>query len=86
MAERCTRSEQEIREKSHRLIGRIVTRADCTQEARNDRHRLLGYYFPRQNETRDAGYRLLGKGNSLAALIWQDWTERQEKRKSSPPA
>jgi hypothetical protein len=82
MAERCTRSVQEFRDKSHRLIGRIVTRPDFTQEARNDRHRLLGYYSPSQDETRDARYRLLGKGNSLSALIWQDWTERQERRRS----
>jgi hypothetical protein len=62
-------SEQELRDSSGRLLGKIREQNNGKYEGRDAAGRLKGTYDPRSNETRDASGRLVGKGNMLAALI-----------------
>ena len=66
----CTPLTEEIRDPGHRLMGTIRTQRDCLLEAHDRSGRLLGRYSPRSRETRDAGGRLVSRGNTLPALIW----------------
>lgn len=62
-------ADQELRDRSNRLIGKIKQRSDGKMEGRDASNRLKGTYDPRTNETRDASNRVVGKGNLLATLI-----------------
>jgi hypothetical protein len=66
----CAPLTEEIRDARQRLVGIIRTQRDCTLEARDRSGRFLGSYSPRSRETRDAGGRLVSRGNTLAALVW----------------
>lgn len=61
--------DQQIRDRNHRLLGTIKTLPSGKQEIRDRNFRLLGSYDPKANETRDANFRLIAKGNVLAALL-----------------
>lgn len=62
-------ADQELRDRSNRLLGRIKQRSDGKLEGRDASNRLKGIYNPKNNETRDPNNRLVGKGNLLSALI-----------------
>jgi hypothetical protein len=62
-------ADQELRDKSNRLLGKIKTLKNGTQELRDSSNRLKGRYDPKKNETRDPSNRLVGKGNLLTTLL-----------------
>jgi hypothetical protein len=62
-------ADQELRDSSNRLIGKISTSSNGKQEIRDASNRLKGSYDPKSNETRDSSNRLVGKGNLLATLL-----------------
>ena len=66
----CAPKTEEIRDAQNRLVGTMRTQADCTLEARDRVGWFLGRYSPRSRETRDVGGRLVSRGNTLAALVW----------------
>lgn len=58
----------EIRDPQGRLIGTIT--CDSRRcEARNAKMVLKGYYIIKSNETRDAQWRLVARGNVLSSLL-----------------
>jgi hypothetical protein len=62
-------TDQQIRDRSNRLMATIRTVSGGKQEIRDPSNRLLGTFDPRSNETRDPSNRLVAKGNVLASLI-----------------
>ena len=58
-----------IRNRSFQLMGFVETRSDGTQVAKDRNHRILGYFNPKSNDTRDATYKVIGRGNLLSSLI-----------------
>jgi hypothetical protein len=62
-------SDQQIRDKSNKLMATIKTTSSGKQEIRDPSNRLLGTFDPRSNETRDPSNRLVAKGNVLTSLI-----------------
>lgn len=62
-------SIETIKDTYYRIVGYIETRADGTQVAKDARYRIVGYFDPRRNETKDAHYRLVGRGNFLSSLL-----------------
>jgi hypothetical protein len=62
-------AEQHIRDKNHRLLATIKTLPSGKQEIRDPAFHLLGTFDPKSNETRDANFRLVAKGNVLSSLI-----------------
>jgi hypothetical protein len=61
--------DQQIRDKSGRLMATIRAASAGKQEIRDPSGRLLGTYNPRLNETRDPSGQLVAKGNVLSSLI-----------------
>lgn len=61
----------ELRDRQGRLLGTIVHRRDGTREARDRQGRLAATYHPKSNETRDRTGKLLTKGESLAAFLFE---------------
>lgn len=62
-------SNQELRDKSNKIIGRIKTLSNGKLELRDDKNFLKGTYDPKQNETRDHKNNIYGKGNLLTKLL-----------------
>jgi len=62
-------SRQTIQDKNFRTLGYIETMPDGRQKALDKQFRTLGYYDPKRNETQDAQFRTLMKGNTLSALV-----------------
>lgn len=62
-------ADQELRDRSGRLLGRIKTLSSGKLEIRDASGRLKGTYDPSNNETRDSSGRLFGKGNFLSNLL-----------------
>jgi hypothetical protein len=62
-------ADQELRDKSNKLLGKIKQLSNGKLEGRDASNRLKGTYDPKSNETRDSSNRLIGKGNMLAILI-----------------
>ncbi len=62
-------SKQELRDRSGRLIGAVITRNDGKHEGRDASGHLKGTYDPKNKETRDSSGRLIGKGDMLSSLI-----------------
>jgi len=62
-------ADQELRDKSGKLIGKIKTQTTGKLEVRDVAGRLKGTYDPKADQTRDPIGRLVGKGNMLASLI-----------------
>lgn len=62
-------ADQELRDRTNRLLGTIKQRSDGKFEGRDRVNHVVGTYDPKTNETRDSSNRLVGKGNLLASLI-----------------
>ena len=62
-------TDQILRDRNNRLLGKIKQRSDGRLEGRDASNRLKGTYDPKKDETRDSSNRLVGKGNMLATLI-----------------
>lgn len=62
-------ADQDLRDKSGRLLGKVKTLSDGTLELRNQSGNLMGKYNPKHNETRDNMGSLVGKGNLLMTLL-----------------
>ena len=62
-------ADQQIRDKSNRLLATIKTLSSGKQEIRDPSNHLLGTYDPKSNETRDPSNHLVAKGNVLSSLI-----------------
>jgi hypothetical protein len=59
----------DIRDSRGKLLGKIKELSSGKREARNASGRLCGTYDPKNDVTRDASGRLIGKGDQLARLI-----------------
>lgn len=59
-----------IRDRQYRLLGYIETDRRGRKRALNARFQTVGYFDPARNETRDAAYKLVARGDGLSALIW----------------
>lgn len=62
-------ADQELRDRSNRLLGKIKTLSNGKLEIRDASNRLKGTYDPKSNVTRDSSNRLVGKGNLLTTLL-----------------
>ena len=62
-------ADQELRDRSGKLLGRIRILSGGKLEARDASGVLKGTYDPKANETRNASGTLVGKGNFLSSLI-----------------
>ena len=62
-------SKHELRDRNNRLLGTIRQLPNGKHEGRDANGRLVGTYDPSTDQTRDASYRLVGKGDTLAVLI-----------------
>lgn len=62
-------ADQQIRDRTNKLVATIRTMSSGKLEVRDARNRLLGTYDPRINETRDATNRLVARGNVLTSLV-----------------
>jgi hypothetical protein len=62
-------ADQELRDRTGRLLGKIKTLSNGKMELRDHTGRLKGHYDTKRNETRDHSGRLVGKGNLLATLL-----------------
>lgn len=62
-------ADQELRDKSNRLLGKIKTLSNGKLELRDASNRLKGTYDPKTNDTRDPSNRLVAKGNMLTTLL-----------------
>ncbi|RYD77926.1 MAG: hypothetical protein EOP84_14935 [Verrucomicrobiaceae bacterium] len=62
-------ADQELRDRSGRLVGKTRELPDGRLEGRDARGNLCGHYDSDRNETRDRSGNLVGKGNLLATLI-----------------
>jgi hypothetical protein len=62
-------SNQDLRDRGGKLIGRINEVAGTKLEGRDAAGRLKGTYNSKTDETRDAAGRLVGKGNQLSSVI-----------------
>jgi hypothetical protein len=62
-------SEQQLRDRNGKYLGKINTLASGRLEIRDPVGRLMGTYDPKTDQTKDPVGRLLGKGNQLASLL-----------------
>lgn len=62
-------STETIKDSHYRTLGFIETRGDGTQVGKDSHYRVLGTYNPKTNETKDAHYHVVSRGNLLASLI-----------------
>lgn len=62
-------ADQELRDRSGKLIGKIKTTSSGKLEGRDATGKLKGSYDPKTDQTRDHTGRLIGKGNLLSSLI-----------------
>jgi len=59
-----------IRDSQYRPVGYVETDSHGRQRALNSRFQTVGHFDPARNETRDAAYKVVARGNALTALIW----------------
>ena len=62
-------ADQELRDKSNKLLARIKTLSNGKLEIRDASNKLKGTYDPKLNETRDSSNKLIAKGNMLTTLL-----------------
>lgn len=62
-------ADQELRDRSGKLLGKIKELSGGKLEIRNASGSLKGTYDPKSNETRNASGSLVGKGNMLSSLL-----------------
>ncbi len=62
-------ADQELRDRSGKLLGKIKELSNDKLEIRNASGSLKGTYDPKSNETRNASGSLVGKGNMLSSLL-----------------
>ena len=62
-------STQVLKDAHYRIIGYVETRSDGVQVIKNAHYRILGYYDPRQNQTKNEHYQIVGQGNLLTSLL-----------------
>ena len=61
--------DQQLKDKSGKLIGTIKTQVGGKQEIRDASGRIKGTFDPKSNVTKDNSGRLVGTGNLLATLL-----------------
>lgn len=61
--------DQELRDRTNKLLGKIKTLSNGKLELRDATNSLRGTYDPKSNETRDKTNKLVGKGNLLTTLL-----------------
>lgn len=62
-------ADQELRNKSGILLGKIKELSNGKLEIRSPSGILKGTYDPKSNETRSPSGMLVGKGNQLSSLL-----------------
>ncbi len=62
-------ADQDLRDKTGKLLGRIKTQSNGKLELRDATGKLKGYYDPKSNETRMPNGSLVGKGNLITTLL-----------------
>lgn len=58
-----------IKDRQYRTVGYVETDRHGRQRALNARYQTVGHFDPVRNETRDARYSIVARGNVLAVLI-----------------
>jgi hypothetical protein len=64
-------STEYLRDDHFKIIGSIETDSTGKQVGRDAHFHRVGEYDSRTDKTRDSHFRIVGKGNQLAALIWR---------------
>jgi hypothetical protein len=59
-----------IRDRQYRAVGYVDTDRNGRQRGLNANFQTVGHFDPVRNETRDARYKVVARGNALSALIW----------------
>ena len=59
-----------IRDRQYQPVGYVDTDRHGRQRGLNARFQTVGHFDPARNETRDATYKVVARGNVLSALIW----------------
>lgn len=62
-------STQTLKNSSYQIIGYIETRSDGVQVIKDPHYRIRGYYDPKQNQTKNEHYGVVGYGNLLTSLL-----------------
>ncbi len=62
-------ADEELRDRSNKLLGKIKTLSNGKLELRDASNKLKGTYDPKTNQTRDASNKFVGKGNLLTTLL-----------------
>lgn len=62
-------SIETLKDSRYKVIGYIETKANGDQVGKDARYAVKGYYDAKANQTKDARYKVVGKGNLLATLI-----------------
>lgn len=62
-------ADQELRDRSGKLLGKIKELSGGKLEIRNESGTFKGTYDPKSNETRNSSGSLVGKGNMLSSLL-----------------
>jgi hypothetical protein len=60
---------QTLKDSSYRVLGYIEQESNGTLTIKDASYRVKGYYDPKQNETKDSSYRVVGHGNLLTTLL-----------------
>lgn len=61
-----------LRNSQYKIIGYVETDTDGKQVVRDASYHIKGYYNPETDTTRDASYRLIGYGNLLGGMSYDD--------------
>ena len=62
---------QAIKDNRFQIVGYVETGRDGKQRGLNARFAIVGYFDPARNETKDSAHRIVARGNTLSALIWE---------------
>ena len=63
-------TRQVLKDARYRIVGYIDSTSDGRQKGLNARYEVVGHYDPARNETKDARFRVVARGNALSALVF----------------
>ena len=62
-------SRQTLKDRNNHVLGYIDVESSGRQCLRNSNFHVIGYYDPGRNQTLDATFHVVGKGNILTTLL-----------------
>lgn len=65
-------NKQPIRDFYNRIIGYVETLDNGDQVARDFYNRIVGYWYKRDNTTRNFYKQIIGRGNFVTQLIFEE--------------